>query len=362
MNPEFWRAKKVFITGHTGFKGSWLSLWLQTLGADVAGYSLAPPTQPNLFDLAAVKRGMQSIPGDTLDLEHLRRAVQEQKPEIVFHLAAQSLVRRSYEDPSGTYAANVLGTANLLDALRYVPSVRSVVIVTTDKCYENRGDNRAYREADRLGGADPYSSSKAAAEIVTAAFRKSFFTPSTGKITVGIASARAGNVIGGGDWAADRLIPDAMRAISDQRKLLVRSPSSVRPWQHVLEPLFGYLVLAEKLWQQPVQFSEAWNFGPDESEAHSVSELLETLANLWGLGFSWEVDNGDHPHEAMYLRLDCAKANHELGWEPRWNLKAALEATVQWYKAHQSHQDLRRATEEQICSYQKIQNMPLIAR
>jgi CDP-glucose 4,6-dehydratase len=362
MNPEFWHAKKVFLTGHTGFKGSWLSLWLQNLGADVVGYSLSPPTLPNLFDLAGVKTGMPSIHGDILDHENLRRAVQQHKPEIVFHLAAQSLVRRSYEDPVGTYAANVLGTAHVLDAIRTVPTVRSVVVVTTDKCYENRGDNRAYRESDRLGGADPYSSSKAAAEMVTAAFRKSFFTPANGKTVTGIASARAGNVIGGGDWEADRLIPDVIRAVAGGKDLLIRNPNALRPWQHVLEPLYGYLILAEKVWRHPEQFSESWNFGPEESETYSVSALLESFKNLWGPGFSWKIDDKVHPHEAQYLRLDCTKAKVELGWEPRWNLNAALEATIQWYKAHQSHQDLRRLTEEQICSYQVMQSLPLISR
>ena len=354
MNPEFWRARKVFLTGHTGFKGSWLSLWLQSLGAEVIGYALSPATQPNLYDLADVKKGMKSIQGDVLDLERLRRAVQEHKPEIVFHFAAQSLVRRSYDDPTGTYATNVLGTVHLLDAVRAAPSVQTVVIITSDKCYENRGDQRAYRESDRLGGADPYSSSKAAAELVTAAFRKSFFTPVKGQTGTGVASARAGNVIGGGDWAADRLIPDVIRAVLEGRNLLVRHPHAIRPWQHVLEPLCGYLMLAERLWQQPDRFSESWNFGPEESETLPVSTLLECFSKLWGPGVSWQFDESAHPHEAQCLKLDCTKSKVELGWEPRWNLNSALEATVQWYKAHQSHQDVRRVAQEQIRSYQGI--------
>jgi CDP-glucose 4,6-dehydratase len=362
MNPDFWRKKKVFLTGHTGFKGSWMSLWLQNLDAEVVGYSLAPPTQPNLCDLADVEKGMESIRGDILDLEHLRRAVREHKPEIVFHLAAQSLVRRSYDDPIGTYATNVLGTAHILDAVRDVPSVRSIVVVTSDKCYENRGDQRAYRESDRLGGADPYSSSKAAAEIVTSAFRKSFFASTKNETAVGVASARAGNVIGGGDWGADRLIPDVMRASLDGRDLLIRHPQAVRPWQHVLEPVSGYLTLAEKLWQQPDRFSESWNFGPNESETLSVSTLLECLRELWGPGLSWRFDDGAHPHEAHYLSLDCTKSKAELGWEPRWNLNSALEATVQWYKAYQSHQDVRLLAQEQIRSYQAMLTVPQLSR
>ena len=362
MNPDFWRRKKVFLTGHTGFKGSWMSLWLQNLDAEVVGYSLAPPTQPNLYDLADVEKGMESIRGDVLDLEHLRRAVREHRPEIVFHLAAQSLVRRSYDDPIGTYATNVLGTAHILDAVRDASSVRSVVIVTSDKCYENRGDQRAYRESDRLGGADPYSSSKAAAEIVTSAFRKSFFASTKNETAVGVASARAGNVIGGGDWGADRLIPDVMRASLDGRDLLIRHPQAVRPWQHVLEPVSGYLTLAEKLWQQPERFSESWNFGPNESQTLSVSTLLECLRELWGPGLSWQFDDGPHPHEANYLSLDCTKSKVELGWEPRWNLNSALEATVQWYKAYQSHQDVRLLAQEQIRSYQGMLTVSQLSR
>jgi CDP-glucose 4,6-dehydratase len=362
MNPDFWRGKKVFLTGHTGFKGSWMSLWLQNLGAEAIGYSLAPPTPLNLYDLADIRNGMKSIRGDVLDLEHLRSAVREHRPEVVFHLAAQSLVRRSYDDPIGTYATNVLGTAHILEAVRAVPSVRSIVIITSDKCYENRGDQRAYRESDRLGGADPYSSSKAAAEIVTSAFRKSFFTSAKDETAVGVASARAGNVIGGGDWGADRLIPDVMRAVLDGRDLLIRNPQAIRPWQHVLEPVSGYLTLAEKLWQQPERFSESWNFGPNESQTLSVSTLLECLRELWGPGLSWQFDDGPHPHEANYLSLDCTKSKVELGWEPRWNLNSTLEATVQWYKAYQSHQDVRQLAQEQIRSYQGMLTVSQLSR
>jgi CDP-glucose 4,6-dehydratase len=362
MKPEFWPKRKVFLTGHTGFKGSWLSLWLQSLRAQVVGYALSPPTQPNLYDLAGVKNGMESIQGDVLDLEHLRSAIREHRPEVVLHMAAQSLVRRSYEDPVSTYATNVLGTVHVLEAVRGIPSVQSVVIVTTDKCYENREDQRRYRETDRLGGDDPYSSSKASAELVTAAFRKSFFFAGKGEAKAGVASARAGNVIGGGDWAADRLIPDVMRAALEGRELRIRYPHAVRPWQHVLDPLCGYLTLAEKLCQDPERFSKSWNFGPDESEVLPVSTVLERLQELWGPGVSWRSDDGAHPHEAQYLKLDCTKAKTELGWRPQWNLNSALEATVRWYKAHQSRQDVRSVAQEQIRSYESMLSLPEISR
>ncbi len=362
MNPEFWRKRKVVLTGHTGFKGSWLSLWLQSLGAEVTGYSLPPPTQPSLYVLAEVEKGMESIRGDVLNLDHLRSVMREHRPEIVFHMAAQSLVRRSYSDPVGTYATNVLGTAHVLEAVRDVPSVQAVVIVTTDKCYENREDQQAYRETDRLGGCDPYSSSKACAELVTTAFRKSFFTSTKQEAMAGVGSARAGNVIGGGDWAADRLIPDVMRAVLEGRELLIRNPHAVRPWQHVLDPLCGYLMLAEKLCEDPERFSESWNFGPEESETLPVSVVLERLNGLWGSGVLWRLDGGPHPHEAQYLKLDCTKAKTELGWGPQWNLNSALEATVQWYKAQQLQQKLRSLTLEQIRSYQSALNLTISAR
>jgi CDP-glucose 4,6-dehydratase len=354
MNPEFWHNKKVLITGHTGFKGSWLSLWLQSLGAHVIGYALPPPTEPSLYLLADVRKGMESVQGDVLDLQRLECVVRECRPEVVFHLAAQSLVRSSYADPVGTYATNVLGTAHILQSARSVSSVRSLIVVTTDKCYENRGGLEAYRETDRLGGDDPYSSSKAAAELVTAAFRKSFFKAPKSTTGAGVASARAGNVIGGGDWAANRLIPDVMRAALEGRELIIRSPDAVRPWQHVLDPLCGYLTLAEKLYQDPERFSEGWNFGPDESETWSVSAVLQLVSELWGPGISWHFDDGPQPHEAEYLKLNCTKARTQLGWEPKWALKTALEATLAWYKAQQSRQDVRSVAQQQIRSYEAI--------
>jgi CDP-glucose 4,6-dehydratase len=357
MTPEFWSKRKVLVTGHTGFKGSWLCLWLQSLGAQVTGYSLPPPTEPSLYELAHIQRGMNAIAGDVLDLAHLRRVMREGQPEIVFHLAAQSLVRHSYTDPVATYATNVMGTVHVLESIRSAASVRAVVIVTTDKCYENREGLRAYRETDRLGGTDPYSNSKACAELVTGAFRKSFFTTLVGS-TVGIASARAGNVIGGGDWAADRLIPDVMRAAFAGEEIPIRNLQSVRPWQHVLDPLCGYLALGEKLYRDPEHFSESWNFGPDESQTSSVLNVLGLLKELWGPGISWRLDDRVHPHEARLLNLDSGKAKTRLGWEPRWNLNSAIKATVQWYKAYQSNQDLRTSTEEQIHFHQSTLGRP----
>jgi CDP-glucose 4,6-dehydratase len=351
MNFDLWRKKKVLVTGHTGFKGSWLSLWLQNLSAEVTGYALAP-TQPSLFVLADVEKGMRSILGDIRDLEQLRHAIKEFEPEVIFHLAAQSLVRSSYADPVGTYATNVMGTAHLLEVVRETEAVRSVVIVTSDKCYQDLEDGRARSESDRLGGFDPYSSSKAAAELVTAAFRDSFFRPTKQGRRIGIATARAGNVIGGGDWAADRLIPDAMRAVFAGQELLIRNPHAIRPWQHVLEPLCGYLMLAEKLHQQPDRYSESWNFGPDESEGLPVEGTLNELNRLWGGEMRWRFDGGDHPHETNCLRLDSSKARRMLGWEPKWNLHRALEATVCWYKAQQSRQNVASLTREQIQAYQ----------
>ena len=351
MNAAFWREKRVLLTGHTGFKGSWLTLWLNSLGAQVTGYSIAPPSEPNLFTLANVADGIQSVQGNILDLVHLRSVICDHQPEIVFHLAAQSLVRLSYRDPIGTFATNIMGTANLLEALRDVPSVKSVVVVTTDKCYENQDHNTAFRESDPLGGSDPYSCSKAAAELVTAAYRRSFFADGP-CMTAGVATARAGNVIGGGDWAADRLIPDAIRAISEGKELLVRNPESVRPWQHVLDPLAGYLILAEKLVEDATNYSESWNFGPEACEASPVSSVLDMLRHLWGPEVKWRRDYGVQPHEMRYLGLDSTKAKAQLGWEPRWDFKRAVDATVRWYRAYFRQDDLRSVTLQQIREYQ----------
>jgi CDP-glucose 4,6-dehydratase len=307
LNLEFWQAKRVFLTGHTGFKGSWLSLWLQDLGAQLVGYSLPAPTEPNLFAQAGVVRGMTSICGDILDPVHLRDSIQQHAPEFVFHLAAQSLVRRSYLDPVNTFATNVLGTVNVLEAVRNCPSVRAVVIVTSDKCYENDEKLDPYKESDRLGGFDPYSSSKACAELVTAAYRSSFFSGSNAHIT-GIGSARAGNVIGGGDWTEDQLVPDIVRAILARKEVLIRNPHAIRPWQHVMEPLCGYLSLAQKMYYEPEKYSQPWNFGPDESDAVTVSELLERFSQAWGpdlpcdppRSIAIDVMQGSHRKEVVF--------------------------------------------------------------
>ena len=354
VNPEFWSHKRVLLTGHTGFKGSWLALWLQNLGADVIGFALAPPTQPNLFELTRVSEHMQSVVGDVREFAHLERVIRTQRPSIVIHLAAQALVRQSYDDPLGTYTTNILGTAHLLEAIRRTDEVRAVVVVTSDKCYENREVLRPYRESDHMGGFDPYSSSKGCAELVTAAYRNSFFSKTSERTGVAVATARSGNVIGGGDWAGDRLIPDLMRAALGHREATIRNPEAIRPWQHVLEPLGGYLLLAQKLYEHGARYAQSWNFGPNEEETKPVSWVVERLAQLWGADVRWNLDRGEHPHEARYLRLDSAKAREQLGWQPRWNLDRALEATVKWYKTYQSGQETRLLILEQIHSYQKM--------
>lgn len=333
MNESFWRDRRVFITGHTGFKGSWLSLWLHSLGAQVTGYALDPPTSPSLFEAAAVSGLVRSIHGDVRDAAALTRALRESRGEVVFHLAAQALVRRSYAEPVETFSTNVVGTACLLDAVRQAPDVRAVVIVTTDKCYENREWPWPYRESDTLGGRDPYASSKACAELVTSAYRDSFFNPSSyASHGVAVASARAGNVIGGGDWATDRLVPDLVAGFARGDAVRIRNPDAVRPWQHVLEPLSGYLVLAERLIAEGPAFGEAWNFGPDNVDACEVSAVADMLAEAWGAGARWEVEDVPKPHEAGTLRLDYAKARHRLGWQPRWRLPQAVRDTVAWYR------------------------------
>lgn len=330
----FWAGRRVFVTGHTGFKGSWLSLWLQRLGAELTGYALAPPSRPSLFDSAGVAAGMRSLEGDVTDLPKLSRSVREASPEVVVHMAAQSLVRRSYAEPVGTYATNVMGTVNVLEAVRRSEGVRVVIVVTTDKCYENREWPWPYREVDRLGGYDPYSSSKACAELVVGAYRDAFFGEGRkGASAPAVASARAGNVIGGGDWAADRLVPDLVRGFIEGTPARVRSPDAVRPWQHVLEPLGGYLLLARKLYEDGSAFAEAWNFAPRQEDARPVSWVADRLASGWGVGAGWTRDEGAHPHEARYLKLDWSKARERLAWEPRWTLENAIERVVGWYRS-----------------------------
>lgn len=337
VDPAFWAGRRVFLTGHTGFKGSWTALWLQKMGAHVTGFALAPPTSPALFDIANVAAGMTSIIGDVRDAQVLEQALVDADPEIVIHMAAQPLVRASYDDPVGTYATNVMGTVHLLEAVRKAASVRAVCVVTTDKCYENREWVWGYREDEAMGGHDPYSNSKGCAELVTTAYRRSFFNAVGG---AAIASARAGNVIGGGDWAVDRLIPDILRSVADRQPVRIRNPLAIRPWQHVLEPVSGYLVLAQALWNDPKAAAEAWNFGPRDDDARPVQWIVERLCALWGDGADWARDDNVQPHEARYLKLDISKAHTGLGWQPRWSLVQALDSIVAWHRAWRSGTDM----------------------
>ena len=352
---SFWRNRKVFITGHTGFKGSWLSLWLNALGAEVTGYALDPPTDPSLFEQAEVSGAVKSICADIRDFPRLKSAVAGCRPDVVIHMAAQSVVRRGYEDPVETYSSNVLGTVHLLEALRQLGKPCAAVIVTSDKCYENREWAWGYRESDPLGGHDPYSNSKACTELVTSAFRDSYFrTEDSGQVTVAVASVRAGNVIGGGDWTQDQLIPDLMRAFLAGRPCPIRNPHATRPWQFVLEPLSGYLVLAERLSKDASQFASAWNFGPAEADAKPVSWIANELVRLWGSGASWKADAGPHPREAYYLKLDASRARACLDWRPLIPLNQALDWVVEWYGAYQAGDDLRRLTRTQIERYEAL--------
>ena len=348
----FWRGKRVLVTGHSGFKGSWLSLWLQSLGAETIGYSLPPPTQPSLFEVARVAEGMDSITGDIRDLEHLCSIVAKYRPQVVIHMAAQALVRSSYSDPVETYSTNVMGTVNLLEAVRRAGGVKAVVSVSSDKCYENKEWLWGYRENEPMGGYDPYSSSKGCAELVTAAYRSSYFNASRyAEHGVALASARAGNVIGGGDWAEDRLIPDVLRAIGRNEPVVIRNPHAVRPWQHVLEPLSGYLTLAEKLYTEGPAYAEGWNFGPVDEDAKPVQWIVEQLTAQWGEGASWQLDGNPQPHEAHYLKLDCSKARAKLGWHPRWNLPTTLKSIIHWHKQMLLGDNLKMVSLQQIADY-----------
>ena len=352
---SFWQGKKVFITGHTGFKGGWLSLWLQHLGADLVGYAQTPPTSPSLYEMAHLAEGMHSVIGDVRDLEHLQQVMVEHEPEIVFHLAAQPLVRYSYEQPIETISTNVLGTAHLLEAVRHTSSVRVVVSITSDKCYENKEWHWGYREVDALGGHDPYSASKAAAELMIATYRNAYFPPERyGDHGVALASTRAGNVIGGGDWAMDRLVPDIMRAVMNGRPVIIRNPRATRPWQHVLEPLNGYLLLAEHLWQAGPQFAEAWNFGPNDADVKPVSWIVDYVTSVWAEGASWQLDDAEQPHENTFLKLDCSKAHNRLGWQPRLNLAQTLDWIVDWFQAYQRQENMRAMTIKQIECFEAI--------
>lgn len=356
LRPDsFWSGRRILLTGHTGFKGSWMALWLTQMGATVCGYSLEPPSQPSLFEVARIRERVHHIEGDICDLQGLQAAMHDFAPEVVFHLAAQSLVRRSYSEPVLTYATNVMGTVNVLECMRHTPSVKATVLVTTDKCYENREWYWGYREEDRLGGHDPYSNSKACAELVSAAYRDSFFPPA--KLYthgVAVATARAGNVIGGGDWAVDRLIPDLMRGFAAGEKVAIRNPRAIRPWQHVLEPIRGYIQLAERLIARDERFASAWNFGPSEEDARPVEWIACELAKQWSPAASWFVDERVHPHEATYLKLDCARAHNLLGWRPALGLSDALRLIVEWSKQWQAGSDMQQITLDQIASYQRL--------
>lgn len=352
VSPSFWQGRRVLVTGHTGFKGPWLCHWLLSCGADVTGFALAPDTSPSLFALSGLGRAMQTIVGDVRDAHAIRAAVESTRPEVILHLAAQAIVLTSYREPVATFATNVMGTVHLLEAVRTCDAVRAIVIVTSDKCYAHAGAARPFRETDAMGGHDPYSSSKGCAELVTAAYRHSFFAASTPG--VGVASARAGNVIGGGDWAADRLVPDLLRAFHEGRAATIRYPAAVRPWQHVLEPLSGYLQLAEQLTVAPAKFADGWNFGPAPRDARPVAWVAEQLAERWGAGAALHVSTAGHRHEAAMLELDCQKAREQLGWAPRLSLEDALDWTVEWHRRAQDGADARTLCLEQIARYDAL--------
>jgi CDP-glucose 4,6-dehydratase len=350
VRSVFWKDKKVFLTGHTGFKGSWLSLWLTSMGAKVTGYALAPNTTPNLFDVLTIDSLIEkSHIADIRDLATLQKAISEAKPDIVIHMAAQPLVRYSYVNPVETYAINIMGTVHILESMRAIDSVRATVVVTTDKCYENKEWAWGYRENEPMGGYDPYSNSKGCAELATSAYRQSYF--SSPNSSNKIASARAGNVIGGGDWSEDRLIPDAIKAFEKNMPLMIRNPLATRPWQHVLEPLSGYLILAQALYEQGSAFASGWNFGPRDEDNRSVQEVVDLLISGWSETARWEKEGSEQPHEAHFLKLDCSKARTQLGWIPKWNLEAATQKIIEWQRAFQVKANMQEVSLEQINHY-----------
>jgi CDP-glucose 4,6-dehydratase len=353
VTPSFWQGKHVFLTGHTGFKGSWLSLWLISMGAKVTGYALAPDTKPNLFDTLGLDELLdRSYIADVRDFASLRVAISESKPDVLIHMAAQPLVRYSYTHPVETYATNVMGTVHVLEVARHIESLKATVVVTTDKCYENQERERGYCETEPMGGYDPYSSSKGCAELVTSAYRQSFFSDHNSCTQQhALASARAGNVIGGGDWSEDRLIPDAIKAFEGCKPLMIRHPLAIRPWQHVLEPLSGYLVLAEALYNQGKPYASAWNFGPLDRDARSVQEVIDLFVAEWGGDASWKQEQAEQPHEASLLKLDCTKAHQKLAWYPKWSLETGILKIVEWHKAFQEKQNMRDFTLKQIQQY-----------
>jgi len=344
VDAAFWRGKKVLITGHSGFKGSWLSLWLHSMGAEVVGLSRGVPTHPSLFELARLSEEIESVEGDIRNAELVRATVAEHRPEVVLHMAAQPLVRRAYAEPGETYETNVMGTVNVLEAVRRAGDVRAVVNVTTDKCYENREWEWGYREDDPKGGADPYSSSKACSELVTDAYRRSYFSSAPG---TALASARAGNVIGGGDWAEDRLVPDLMRAALERREVKIRNPEAIRPWQHVLNPLSGYLALAHAVWNGADE-AVAFNFGPEERDNRPVWWVADKVVELWGGSLSWSREGLPQPPESHFLKLDSSRAHLRLGWRPPWDVREGLGRTVSWFRAYHDGEDMREVTLAQI--------------
>jgi CDP-glucose 4,6-dehydratase len=350
VDASFWKGKKVYLTGHTGFKGSWLSLWLQNMGALVKGFSLDVNANPALFTEANVAAGMESQIGDIRNLDQLIGSMVSFNPDILIHMAAQPLVRLSYQEPVDTYTTNVIGTVNVLEAARKCSALRAIVSVTTDKCYENKEWEWGYRESEPMGGYDPYSSSKGCAELVTSAYRRSFFSSDD---TASLASARAGNVIGGGDWAEDRLIPDILRAFEKSEPVVIRNPLSTRPWQHVLEPLSGYLVLAQELFLNGDDFAEGWNFGPKDEDCKPVSWILDKMVKYWGNNASWSLDNNNNPHEAGFLKLDCSKASNRLKWNPKWNLELTLKSIVDWHQFYTNGGDVKKQCLKEIHTYSK---------
>lgn len=351
VNPSFWKGKRVYLTGHTGFKGSWLSIWLESMGAIVKGYALEPPTSPSLFNVAGLSNHIDSEIGDIRDLVRLKSSMVNFNPDILIHMAAQPLVRLSYKEPIETFQTNVMGTVNVLESARFCNNLKSIVSVTTDKCYENKEWEWGYRENEAMGGHDPYSSSKGCAELVTSAYRKSFFSI---KGAPSLASARAGNVIGGGDWAEDRLIPDILKSFANSEDVIIRNPRSIRPWQHVLEPLSGYLILAEKLYSdEGDNYAEGWNFGPSDDDCREVSWILDRMVSSWGNGVSWKLDQGSNPHEAGYLKLDCSKAKMHLNWSPVWNLSYTLELIIDWHKTWLVGDDMYERCLKEITDYSK---------
>jgi CDP-glucose 4,6-dehydratase len=350
VDPVFWKDKKVFLTGHTGFKGAWLSLWLQSMGAIVKGYSLEPNTTPNLFTEAYVGNNMESEIGDIRDLNQISKSMLDFNPDVLIHMAAQPLVRYSYENPIETYSTNVMGTVNVLESARKCLNLKSIVSITTDKCYENTGVKIGYKEYDPMGGHDPYSSSKGCAELIISAYRRSFFSS---EHTASLASARAGNVIGGGDWSEDRLIPDILRAFEKSESVVIRNPLSTRPWQHVLEPLSGYLLLAQELFLNGDDFAEGWNFGPKDEDCKPVSWILDQMVESWGGDASWNLDKNNNPYEAEFLKLDCSKASSKLKWNPKWDLQYTLNSIVEWHQLYTNGRDVKKQCLKEINNYSK---------